>query len=102
EQLGAPVRVVWFPASRSPVALVSPSVGRRIAPGARIELTFSRPLDEGIGPAQPRFSPDVRGRWRIADSHTLVFTPAGFGFPFASTVRLRVPGRTRVSTVGSP
>ena len=91
ERLGAPVRVIWFPASRLPVVLVSPSTAGAISPRAPIRLTFSRPLSEAIGASRPRFSPSVRGGWRTSDSHTLTFTPSGYGFPFASALRLQLP-----------
>src|SRR5262249_17528673 len=36
--------------------------------------------------------------WHAADSHTLVFTPSGYGFPFASRLQLQLPRAFAVST----
>jgi peptidoglycan hydrolase-like protein with peptidoglycan-binding domain len=91
ERLGAPVRLTWFPPSRLPVILVSPTTAGRISPRAPIRLTFSRPLSKVIGATRPRFLSGVRGRWQTSDSHTLTFTPTGYGFPFAAALRLQLP-----------
>jgi len=98
ERLGAPVRVTWFPVSRLPVVLASPSVARPISPRDPIRLTFSRPLKQLPGVGQLRFASSVPGSWRTTDSHTLVFTPTGFGFPLASSLRLELPREFNVSS----
>jgi hypothetical protein len=100
ERLGDPVRVTWFPASAQPVVLVSPALDRPIAPRSSIRLTFSRTVSEVIGAARPQFSASVPGSWRSGDSHTLVFTPSGFGFPLASDLRVELPRELGV-TVGA-
>jgi len=56
-----------------------------------------RPLNEAIGATRPRFSSRVPGSWRATDSHTLVFTPTGFGFPLASDLHLELPRELGVS-----
>jgi peptidoglycan hydrolase-like protein with peptidoglycan-binding domain len=91
ERLSAPVRVTWFPRSRLPAVLVSPTAAVPISPRASIRLTFSRPLDEAVGETRPHFSSRVPGRWSASDSHTLVFSPTGYGFPLASSLRLELP-----------
>ncbi|MDX6472292.1 MAG: hypothetical protein QOK22_1108 [Gaiellaceae bacterium] len=98
ERLGDPVRVSWFPASRRPVVLVSPATRHSIAPRTPIRLTFSVPVSEAIGTTRPRFSTRVPGAWRAPDSHTLVFTPTGFGFPLASNLQLELPRELGVTT----
>ena len=98
ERLGEPVRVTWFPASRLPVVLVSPPLDRPISPLAPIRLTFSRT----VGATRPQFSARVPGSWRTVDSHTLVFTPTGFGLPLASSLHLEFPTRFSVSTGRGP
>jgi peptidoglycan hydrolase-like protein with peptidoglycan-binding domain len=102
ERLSAPVRVTWFPASRLPVVLVSPALDHPLSPRAPIRLTFSRTLADAIGDARPQFSAHVPGSWRSTDSHTLVFTPTGFGFPFAATPRLEFPRELSVSIGNAP
>src|SRR5207247_839094 len=91
ERLGRPVAVSWFPAARSPVLVSSPAPGAPLTPAAPIRLTFSKPLAAVLGSARPKLSPRTRGRWRQADSHTLVFVPSGFGAGFATDLRVRLP-----------
>ena len=91
ERLGLPVAVSWFPAARSPVLVSSPAPGAPLTPAAPIRLTFSKPLAAVLGSARPKLSPRTRGRWRQADSHTLVFVPSGFGAGFATDLRVRLP-----------
>ncbi len=90
ERLGSPVRVTWFPRSQQPVVLVSPAA-KALAPLDPIRLTFSRPVDQALGSARPRFSKSVPGSWRQTDSHTLQFEPGGFGFPLNAPVHLELP-----------
>jgi hypothetical protein len=97
ERLTPPARVTWFPLTRFPVVLVRPEPGRPISPRTPIRLTFSRPLKDVLGAAQPRFASRVPGSWHSADSHTLVFTPTGFGYPFNSSLRLELPHELSVT-----
>jgi peptidoglycan hydrolase-like protein with peptidoglycan-binding domain len=101
ERLGAPTRVTWFPASRLPVVLVSPPLGNPISPRAPLQLTFSRPVQDALGSGRPRFASPVAGSWRATDSHTLLFTPVGFGFPLAASLRLEFPRRLSISSGAS-
>jgi hypothetical protein len=91
ERVGAPERVTWFPATPLPVVLVSPAPNRQISPLARIRLTFSQPVADVVGASRPHFSSKVSGTWRMADSHTLLFTPSGLGFPLATDLHLELP-----------
>jgi len=91
ETIGAPTQVSWFPPSSSPVMVSLPAAGTRIAPATAIYLTFSEPVSEVLGSRRPRVTPSTPGRWREANSHTLVFTPSGFGAPLASTLRVELP-----------
>ena len=91
ERLGGPVSVSWFPPSSSPVLASSPAPGTRLTPGAPIRLTFSQPLTAVLGSARPELSPRTPGSWQQPDSHTLVFSPSGFGAGFATDLRLRLP-----------
>jgi hypothetical protein len=91
EQLGAPQVITWFPRSSSPVMLASPAPSGALLPTAAIRLVFSRPVAAVLGSALPRLSPATPGSWQETDSHTLVFTPSGTGFPLAAEVRVDFP-----------
>jgi peptidoglycan hydrolase-like protein with peptidoglycan-binding domain len=102
ETLGPPTQVSWFPPSRSPVMVTLPAAGTRIAPATKIYLTFSKPVSEVLGSAGPRLSPGTSGHWRETNSHTLVFTPSGFGMALGSQLRVQLPRTVAVtaSTAG--
>jgi peptidoglycan hydrolase-like protein with peptidoglycan-binding domain len=97
ERLGAAVTVSWFPPARSPVVVSSPVPGARLTPGVPIRLVFSKPLAAVLGPARPKLLPRTPGRWRRADSHTLVFTPSGFAVALATKLRVELPRTVAVS-----
>jgi peptidoglycan hydrolase-like protein with peptidoglycan-binding domain len=44
-----------------------------------------------LGSDRPKLTPSAPGRWRRADSHTLVFAPSGLGFPLEAHVALELP-----------
>jgi hypothetical protein len=90
ERLGPPVSVSWFPASRVPVLISSPQPEARITPLTPLRLTFSLPVADVLGSAQPTLTPQTRGRWRQLDSHTLLFAPTPPGAPFASQLQLNL------------
>jgi L,D-transpeptidase catalytic domain len=100
ETIGAPTQVSWFPPSSSPVMVSLPTAGARIAPAAPIYLTFSQPVSEVLGSGHPQLTPSTPGRWRESNSHTLVFTPSGFGLALGSTLRVQLPRAVAV-TAGS-
>jgi hypothetical protein len=54
-------------------------------------LRFSQPVAEVLGAQWPRLAPAVPGRWRTVDDHTIAFAPSGLGYPFGSTVSVRLP-----------
>ncbi len=97
ETLGAPTQVSWFPPSRSPVMVTLPAANAQITPTTPIYLTFSKPVSEVFGSAGPHLSPETPGHWHEANSHTLVFTPSGFGAPLASRLRIQLPREVAVT-----
>ena len=101
ERLGAPTRVTWFPSSQLPVVLADPPLGDAISPRAPIRLTFSQPVRDVLGDDRPRFTSHVAGSWSSTDSHTLLFSPAGFGYPLASTLHLQLPRSLSVGSAAS-
>ncbi len=98
ETTGAPVLVSWFPPSSSPVMVSVPAAGERIAPSTPIDLTFSKPVGEVLGSSRPRLSPSTAGSWSEPNSHTLVFTPSGFGAALDSQLHVELPRGVAVTT----
>lgn len=96
-RLGKRASVAWFPHSRTPVAVVSPRPGTVRGPADPVRLTFSVPVSQVLGSRRPRLSPSAAGRWAEPDSHTLVFTPSGYGTGFGATLRLSLPRAVKVS-----
>ena len=91
ERLTRPVTVTWFPPSRRPAAVASPRLGADTSPLGQIRLTLSKPLHEALGSQRPKLTPKVAGHWSEPDSHTLVFTPTGFGAGLGSHVQMQLP-----------
>ncbi len=98
ESVGAPVNVSWFPSSSLPVAVVDPAPGSTLSPAQPIRLTFSRPVVDVLGSADPALPAGTQGTWRQLDSHTLLFRPSGLGAPLGSQLRLPLP--TEVAVTG--
>src|SRR5262249_46566617 len=89
EHMSRPVRVTWFPAQPYPQLLVHPRPGVPLAPGSRLQLTFSSPFREVLGSRLPVV--DTPGGWRTLDDNPLAFRPKGPGFPLGSSVTVRLP-----------
>jgi hypothetical protein len=97
ETVGAPMQVSWFPQSNMTVMATLPAAGAPISPYTAIRLTFSKPVSEALGSARPSISPSTSGQWHETDSHTLVFTPSGFGVPLGSQLRIALPQEVAVA-----
>ena len=97
ETLGHPTEVSWFPPSHAPVMVSIPAAGARISPATPIHLTFSKPVSEVLGSKRPSLSPSTPGHWRESDSHTLVFTPDGFGLALGSHLQVQLPREVAVT-----
>ncbi len=98
ETVGAPVLVSWFPRSDTTVMATIPTSSAPISPYTPIRLTFSKTVEEALGSARPTLSPSVPGSWRETDSHTLVFTPSGYGAPLGSQLRVQLPREVAVTS----
>ncbi len=96
ETLPAPSLVSWFPAGAGASAVLSPSPGTRISPTTTIYATFSQPVATALGGRLPRLQPAAPGRWRTLDSHTIAFTPRGYGFGLDTPVTLELPRDVRL------
>jgi hypothetical protein len=90
ERLGRPATVDWFPHAAGTVAIVSPKPGISRASAQPIRLTFSRPVTEAVGHGHPTLDPATPGKWTRPDSHTLLFTPAGYGTGFGQPLHVRL------------
>jgi len=102
ERVPATVRVSWFPPGPEPHVLVRPALDSSLVPSAPIVLTFSRPVTEILGTYRPLFRPRVQGAWRQPNDHTLVFQPAGLGFPLGRRVHMQLPRRIAVISGSDP
>jgi len=97
ERLGRPARVSWFPPAHEPVLATLPAPGSDTSPAGSIYLTFSRSVADVLGDARPRLSPSIAGVWREVNSHTIAFTPKGFGAPMDSAIAMQFPHKVAVS-----
>jgi hypothetical protein len=97
EKLSKPATVAWFPQSSSPVMVASPAPGGTLLPASRIRLTFSSTVTDALGSAKPTLSPATSGSWHKVDSHTLVFSPSGFGIALGSQVHVVLPQSVSVT-----
>ncbi|HEX3874307.1 MAG TPA: hypothetical protein VHW26_09185 [Solirubrobacteraceae bacterium] len=97
EKLSRPATVTWFPESDSAVMVSSPAPGATLLPASRIRLTFSSTVTDAIGSAKPKLSPATSGSWHKVDSHTLVFSPTGFGVALDSQVHVELPRSVAVT-----
>jgi peptidoglycan hydrolase-like protein with peptidoglycan-binding domain len=91
ERLGRFHTVTWFPASGAPAVAATPAAGSEVTPSTPLRLTFSKPVAKVLGSARPTLSPEVAGSWSQADRHTIVFHPKGFGTPFDTTLKAKLP-----------
>jgi hypothetical protein len=102
ERLPAAARVSWFPPGPKPHVLVRPALDTQLAPSAPIVLTFSRPVADILGSQTPLLRPRVKGSWHRPNDHTLVFQPAGLGYPLGRRLHLRLPREIEVSSGTEP
>ncbi|HEY5195044.1 MAG TPA: L,D-transpeptidase family protein [Solirubrobacteraceae bacterium] len=100
ETVGAPTQVSWFPRSHTTVMATIPASGAPISPYTALRLTFSKPVSDALGSDRPTLSPSTPGHWHETDSHTLVFTPSGFGAPLGSQLHVQLPREVAVTTGG--
>ncbi len=97
ETLGAAQPVTWFPRTAGAVAVTSPAPGGNVSPAGQLRLTFSDTVSSAIGSARPKLDPAIPGSWKTTDSHTLVFTPKGFGAGFDTKIHARLPRAVAVT-----
>jgi hypothetical protein len=96
ERLGKFKTVNWFPASGSPVLVSNPAPGSEISPSTPFELTLSKSVKKALGGEYPSLDPEVPGKWATVNSHTIRFTPTGFGAPMATDLEAKLPEKVEV------
>jgi len=100
EKFSSPVEVTWFPPGK-PRLLVSPNQGSTISLETPLRLTASVPIEKLFGPHRPWLPPTFTGSWRLADAHTLVFRPHGYGYGLDANVKLRLPAAVTLAAGGA-
>jgi peptidoglycan hydrolase-like protein with peptidoglycan-binding domain len=88
--------ISWFPAGASATAVASPAPGTTITPLTRITLRFSKPVSQALGNSMPPVSPTTSGTWHEVDSHTITFTPTGYGYGLDASVVVGLPSGVRL------
>ena len=91
ERLPPPTSVTWFPPGRQAMLLTSPRPGAQLAARTHLRLRFSEPVARLLHGRTPALTPNVAGRWRTTDAHTLEFRPRGYGFGLGGRVKLSLP-----------
>jgi peptidoglycan hydrolase-like protein with peptidoglycan-binding domain len=88
--------VSWFPAGGAATAVASPAPGSTLTPGTPITLTFSKPVATALGSHRPPISPATTGAWHDVNSHTITFTPTGYGYGLGAKVGVALPSGVRL------
>ena len=83
--------VSWFPAGAGASAVASPAPGTPLAPDTPITLTFNKPVREALNGAHPVLSPQAAGSWQTLGSHSVRFTPTGYGYGLGAKVSVGLP-----------
>ncbi len=96
ERLSQPEPVTWFPASSSPSVAANPPPGATVSPATPLQLTFSEPVANVLGASRPTLSSSPSGAWQQTNSHTLTFTPSGYGAGLATTLQAELPRRVEI------
>jgi L,D-transpeptidase catalytic domain len=91
EELGKSKTVTWFPGTGTPIVAATPTAGTTISASTPLELTFSKPVKKIFGGEDPKLSPEIPGKWKTKNRHTVVFTPSGFGAPLAAEMKVELP-----------
>jgi peptidoglycan hydrolase-like protein with peptidoglycan-binding domain len=86
----------WFPAGAATSAVANPTPGTTIHPHTQIALTFSKPISSALGHSRPAVTPATAGSWHVVGSHTIVFTPQGYGYGLGTDVHVALPSGVRV------
>jgi lipoprotein-anchoring transpeptidase ErfK/SrfK len=91
-----PSLIDWFPAGAAATAIANPTPGSRLTSNSPITLTFSKPLAQVLGTRLPPVSPETQGSWRTVNSHTISFTPTGYGYGLGAHVSVALPAGVRL------
>ncbi len=86
-----PAVVSWFPSGSKASAIAVPAPGTQIQPNTPITLTFNKSVAAALGSARPPVSPTTPGTWQTLNSHSIRFTPTGYGYGLATPVSVGLP-----------
>jgi hypothetical protein len=96
EHLGKFTNVTWFPAGGAPTVAATPVADSEVGPSSPLTLTFSKKVEKVLHGKMPTLDPEVPGKWAEVDSHTIRFTPSGFGAPMATDLEAKLPEAVEV------
>jgi len=91
-----PAAVSWFPAGAKASAIAHPAPGTTIKPGTPITLTFSKPVHSVLGSSHLPVYPTTEGGWTQNSSHSITFTPSGYGYGLGAHVKIALPAGVRL------
>jgi len=92
-----PAVVSWFPAGAAAAAVSQPAPGTKIKPNTPITLTFSKTVQQALGPERPPVSPVTPGTWHTVSSHSITFRPTGYGYGLGSQVSIGLPSGVKLA-----
>jgi peptidoglycan hydrolase-like protein with peptidoglycan-binding domain len=95
-ETASPVAVSWFPAGAAASAVATPAPGTVIGPHTKLSLTFSRTVGQVLGRTLPPVTPAGAGNWTAVNSHTITFTPVGYGYGLGAKVNVGLPGGVQI------
>ncbi len=95
-ETSSPATVSWFPAGAAASGVVDPAPGTAIGPDTPLTLTFSKPAAEALHNQRPVLTPATAGSWSLLNSHTIRFTPSGYGYGLGANVSVGLPSGVRL------
>lgn len=99
-ETSASASVSWFPDGAAATAVSDPAPGSQIMPLTKLTLTFSKPVAQALHSVRPVITPATAGSWQVLSSHTITFTPRGYGYGLGAKVTLALPSGVRMVGAG--
>jgi peptidoglycan hydrolase-like protein with peptidoglycan-binding domain len=89
-------QISYFPGGGTATAVASPKPGATINPTTPITINFSKPVSKVLGSHTPTLTPATTGSWKRTSSHSLQFTPSGYGYGLDAHVQIAMPNGVRL------